>query len=154
MDEEIKISRICDTDLYGDKKIALAMNKIKGVNFMFANAILKVLGIDKNKKIDELKDEDLKKIEDAIFHPEKYNIPKWMLNRRKDYETGKDMHIVSADLDLSKKMDVKRLQEIRSRRGIRHSLGLKVRGQKTREHPRVGRAVGVKKKKKSKKAGK
>lgn len=145
--KEIKIIRICDADLHGDQKLVHALRRIKGIGFMYANAIVKTLGFSSDKRIEELKDEEIKKVEDAIHNPTKYGIPSWLLNRKKDYVSGEDIHLVSADLSLSNKEDVKRLQEIKSRRGMRLSMGLKVRGQRTKAHPRVGKAVGVKKRK-------
>jgi hypothetical protein len=69
-----------------------------------------------------------------------------MLNRRKDYETGKDLHIVGTDVTVSMRSDIGRERRIRSRRGIRHELGLPVRGQRTRTTGRKGLVVGVKRK--------
>jgi small subunit ribosomal protein S13 len=54
--------------------------------------------------------------------------------------------LIGADLALSVKTDVDFMTDIRTWKGIRHSLGLKVRGQRTRTTGRKGRAVGVAKK--------
>ena len=74
-------------------------------------------------------------------------LPAWMLNRRKDYESGEDKHVINAELKLSREFDIKRLQLIKSYRGLRHAWGLPVRGQKTRSNFRKGSAIGVKKSK-------
>ncbi|MEM4165256.1 MAG: 30S ribosomal protein S13 [Nitrososphaerales archaeon] len=52
---------------------------------------------------------------------------------------------MGADLELAVKNDIEREKMVGSWRGIRHSLGLKVRGQRTRTTGRKGRTVGVRK---------
>jgi small subunit ribosomal protein S13 len=69
-----------------------------------------------------------------------------MLNRRKDYESGRDLHLVGADVTMAIRADIERERRIRSRRGIRHELGLPVRGQRTRTTGRKGLQVGVQRK--------
>jgi small subunit ribosomal protein S13 len=88
-------------------------------------------------------DEDIAKLEEILKDPQKYGIPNWMVNRRKDMATGLDKHIVGADLDFQLKMDIDYLMKTKCWRGIRHGLGLKVRGQRTRCTGRKGRTVGV-----------
>ncbi|MBS3143474.1 30S ribosomal protein S13 [Candidatus Woesearchaeota archaeon] len=153
MDKVRAIVRIANTDLDGNKKVYYALRKIKGVSFMFSSAICNLTDLDKNKKVGILSDKEIKDIEDVISNPKKF--PKWMLNRRKDYETGEDFHIIGSKLKLTKEFDIKRLKKVKSYRGMRHAFGLPVRGQKTRSHFRHGRSVGVQKKKiKQQKAGK
>ena len=69
-----------------------------------------------------------------------------MLNRRKDRETGEDRHVVTSDLKFENEFDIKNLKKIKVYRGVRHSLGLPVRGQRTKAHFRHGKTVGVRKK--------
>jgi len=72
-----------------------------------------------------------------------------MKNRRSDPETGEEKHLVGTDLDMKKDFDIRRMKKIRSYRGIRHTSGLPVRGQRTRSNFRKkGQAVAVKRKKK------
>jgi small subunit ribosomal protein S13 len=78
--------------------------------------------------------------------PSKFGIPGWMLNRRKDLDTGKDQHLISADLILKAKMDIEQMKDIKSWKGYRHAYGLKARGQRTKTTGRAGKALGVKKK--------
>lgn len=141
------IVRILGTDLDGSKKILYALSKINGVGINLAQALVNALNLNHELKIGELSDDDISKIEKAIKEPTKYGIPPWLLNYRKDLETGTDMHLVSSDLVLKIRSNIDMMKEIRSWRGIRHALGLKVRGQKTRTTSRRGRAVGVKVKK-------
>lgn len=149
-----QIVRIINADILGHKQIYYALNKIKGVSYSFSNAICLVMNFDKAKKIGELTDEEVKKIQDIIKNPQKYKIPSFMFNRKKDPETGEDRHIITSDLKLQTEMDIKKLKRIKSYRGIRHAIGLPTRGQRTKGHFRKGKAIGVSKKKmrRSKKA--
>ena len=86
------------------------------------------------------------RLEDVVADPAKYSLPPRLFNRRKDFETGRDGHLIGPDLALRVKADVDFMRELRTWKGVRHSLGLKVRGQRTKCTGRKGRAVGVKKK--------
>lgn len=147
--QEKKVSnvvRVGETNLDGNKKVSAALMQIKGISFAFANAISQVSGLGE-KKVSELSENEIQMLEDIINHPNKYQIPSWMFNRRKDFETGKDMHLTTSQLEFTHKMDIDREKKIRSYRGIRHSLGLPVRGQRTRSSFRKGTTVGVQRKK-------
>lgn len=152
MSEIKQIVRIANADLNGNTNTFFALSKVYGVSYSFANAVCNHLNLDKVKPIGSYSDDEIKKIEDVIKNPLKYNFPKFILNRRKDVETGKDEHLLGSDLKLRKEFDVKRMKNIKSYKGIRHGLGLPVRGQSTRSHFHKGKAMGVKKPKKSKKA--
>ena len=141
------IVRVAATELPGDKPLWLALTKIKGISFMFSNAVVKVLNLDPKKPIGSFTDEELEKIEDCIRNPDRYGIPSWLYNRRKDLFTGKDVHVSGPELELAVKQDIDFMKKIKSYRGIRHALGLKVRGQRTRSTGRKGRTVGVQRKK-------
>ena len=65
------------------------------------------------------------------------------MNRRKDIDTGKNIHIIGSDLSLQKEFDIKRLKKMKCYRGVRHSTGQPVRGQRTRSHFRKNKSVGV-----------
>jgi len=148
MEEEFKhIVRIARKDLNGNKTIEHAITDIKGVGKAFAKAIVSVLGFDGQKRIGYLSEDDITKLEEALKNPEKYNIPHWMMNRRQDYETGQEKHLIEADLEMSIREDLNRLKKIRSYRGIRHELGLPVRGQRTKSTFRKGQSVGVRRRK-------
>jgi len=148
--EEFKhLVRIANTDLDGNKKIADAMRKIKGINFAFSNMVCNLVGVDKTKKTGNLLDSEIKKLDEAVRKPDQFGAPSWMLNRRNDYETGKDKHLLSSDLAFTKDNDIKMLKKIKSYRGMRHAFGLPVRGQRTRSNFRrnKGKVTGVQKKK-------
>ena len=141
--------RIANTDLDGNKQIAHALKKIKGVSFMFSNMICNLAGVDKTAKAGYLKDEDVKKLDDVLNDPLKYNAPVWMLNRRKNYEDGKDYHLVTGNLSFAEENDIKSMKKIRSYRGVRHGVGLPVRGQRTKSNFRKNKgkaSLGVVKK--------
>ena len=146
-EKEIKtLVRLVDVDVMGDKLAAMAIMKVKGINFALADAICKHLKIPQDKKIGEFSDAEIEKIRNIIRNPETAGIPKWMLNRQKDYETGEDKHLVSSDLKFVRDNDIKRLKKIKSYRGMRHAFGLPVRGQRTKANFRKGKSVGVRKK--------
>jgi len=140
------IIRVAGADLDGTQKVAYALMNINGVGIRLANVIVKKADINAETRLGFLSDSDIKKIEEVIEKPEKYGVPGWLLDRQKDRETGKDIHIIGSDLVLQTKTDIDRLKKIRSWRGFRHAHGLKVRGQRTRTTGRKGKAVGVKKK--------
>ena len=149
---EIKqIVRLISVDVDGSTKTFLALAKIHGISYNFSNAICNYLNLDKYSQIGTLSEEQLKQVEDVIKNPLQHGFPKFMLNRRKDIETGEDKHLIASDLKLRKEFDIKRMKNIRSYKGVRHALGLPVRGQSTRSHFHKGKSLGVKKPKKSKK---
>ncbi len=139
--------RILSVDVQGDVPVRYALLKIKGVGQSLANAILKVTGIDPNKLAGFLTDEEIAKIHEVLSDPEKHGIPGWMLNRQKDPETGKNLHYTGSNLILRTRRDIELMIKINSWKGLRHKLGLKVRGQRTKTTGRKGLTVGVKKKK-------
>ncbi len=143
------ILRVINTDLDGNKPVLQALRKIKGVSFMFSNAVLTSAKVDKDKKAGYLEDAEIKRIEEVLRNPLGHKIPAWMLNRQNDYETGDDMHLMSADLTYQVDNDTKRLKKIRAYRGVRHMLGLPMRGQRTKSNFRKnkGKVQGIAKKK-------
>ncbi|MBI2658174.1 30S ribosomal protein S13 [Candidatus Woesearchaeota archaeon] len=140
--------RIANTDLDGNKPIQNAITKIKGVSFMLAHAILNVAKIEKAKKAGYLQESDVSRIDEIMKDPLKFGIPVWMLNRKKDPEDGADKHLVGTSLAFTQDNDIKMMKKVKSYKGLRHSLGLPVRGQRTRSNFRKnkGKVMGVKKK--------
>lgn len=142
------IIRIAGTDLDGSHRLEHALTKINGVGARMARAILSALNMDPDKRLGFLTEAEVKRIEEALLNPASVNIPSWMLNRRKDIETGKDIHLTGSNLMLAVKNDIELMKRIRCWKGVRHALGLKVRGQRTKTTGRKGRTVGVQRKKK------
>ena len=135
--------RILGNDIPGEKKILVGLTQIRGVGMMFANSIINHLNIDPNSKIGYLNSEQIASIEKVIQDPQSSSFPTWFLNRRKDAETGKDLHLVTSDIAFNVRNDIEREKGVFSWRGYRHMFGLKVRGQRTRCTGRKGGAVGV-----------
>ena len=147
------ILRIMGTDMQGTLKTVYALTKIKGLSLSLSNALLKKAGVNPDVRVGFLTETEINKIEDIIKEPTKYNLPNWLFNKRKNAETGKDIHLISAELVLKTKMDIDQAKEIRSWRGYRHAYGLKVRGQRTKTTGRAGKSLGVKKKTLQQKSG-
>ena len=137
--------RISGRDLEGGKKLIVALSDLKGVGYTFANVITTRLSLDPRVRLGTLTDEQVKEIEDAIQSTSKAALPKWFYNRRNDPETGEARQLLGADLEFAQKNDIEDERNIQSWKGIRHGLGLKVRGQRTRTTGRKGRTVGVRK---------
>jgi len=137
------IVRILNTDLLANKNLLYGLTGIKGVSYTFSKAVLTVLGLDAKRKIGTLTQEEIERIEDCLKNPEKYGIPTFLFNRRRDPELGIDKHLVGADVKIAESFDIKREIELKTYKGFRHMYGLPVRGQKTRSHFRTGRTVGV-----------
>lgn len=134
-----------NTDIDGDKHALYALTAIHGVSTSVANGILHLAAIPKTKLVSEFDEKEIAKLED-LFTKANEVLPRWMLNRRKDFETGEDLHIYSADLKFSKEKDVRRMRKLKSYKGFRHQHGLPLRGQRTRSNFRrnKGRTSGGK----------
>ena len=135
------IVRIMGTDCQGTQKTSYAVGRIKGISSSLSNAVLKKAGVNPDLRVGLLTDSDVSKIEDVIRDPARYGIPVWMYNRRKDSDTGKDMHILGSDLAFKIKTDIDGAKDIRSWRGYRHAYSLKVRGQRTKTTGRQGKSL-------------
>ena len=145
-DKDFKyIVRISNTDINGEKNLVYGLTTIKGIGVHMATLIADAAGIDRYTKIGDLKDSEIEKLQMIIDNVNK-NAPGWMVNHRKDYETGEDIHLVGSDIDMKLRDEVNIMKKIRSYRGIRHERGLPVRGQRTRSNNRKGLALGVSKK--------
>ena len=152
------IVRIMGKDLAGAKNVTLALNDIKGIGSSYAHAVIarasEEMGITGNEQVGLLNDKQLADVEDIITNPTKHGIPAYLINRRKDFETGKDLHITGSDLDIIVRTDIGREKKNRSYKGVRHSAGLTVRGQRTQTSGRKGASLGVMRKKDVKGSGK
>lgn len=143
------IVRVANVDLSGEKGVALALTQIKGIGINFSHAVCAVAKIPFHAKTGTLSDPEIEKLNTIVLQPQKHGIPSWMFNRKKDYETGEDRHLLTSDWQFTWENDLKRLKKIKTYRGIRHQKGLPVRGQRTRSNFRrnKGKVVGVKKQK-------
>ncbi|MEM5829189.1 MAG: 30S ribosomal protein S13 [Candidatus Aenigmatarchaeota archaeon] len=140
------VVRVMNTDLDGEKSLKNALLGIKGISHAMSKAVCLASGFDPNIKLGDLSEKDIEKIEAVIKEPTKYGIPSWFLNRRREPETGANLHLVGADLEIAQKFDIQKQINLKTYKGVRHMLGLPVRGQRTRSSFRKGRVVGVVKK--------
>lgn len=143
------IVRVANTDIDGSKPIGHAMTKIKGVSFMLAKAVCLFSNVDRLKITGKLDEKEVQRLNVCLADPVKAGIPTWMVNRRKDPETGQDIHFLGADLKFNVENDKKIMKKIKSYKGVRHMSGLPVRGQKTKSNFRnkKGKSLGVQRRK-------
>lgn len=145
------IVHILGKDVKGNVTLSNALRQVKGVgqnlSNVFANVISKEMKISKDVQIGKLSEEQVEKIEEMIKNPARYKIPSYLYNRRKDLETGKDVHVAGPDVTFTTRNDVERHKTLYTWRGYRHAYGQKVRGQGTRTSGRKGLTMGVMKSK-------
>ncbi len=149
-DERTSIVRFAGKDVNGSLNLERALAQVRGIGLSMSHslvfAIETKLNIPKSSTLGTLSEEQIEKIEGVLKDPNSFGIPKFLLNRQKDMETGKDLHLVSNDLAFATRQDVSRELSNRTWRGHRHQYGQKVRGQRTRSTGRTGTTVGVIKK--------
>lgn len=149
--EATNIVHIAGKDVNASYDLIHALDEIKGIGFNLANAVAKVFasnqGIPYSTTIGSLSEQQLQMLEQMIREPAKYGIPGYMLNHRKDPETGLDLHYVGTDLTVRTRQDIEAQIKIGTWRGFRHQYGQRVRGQRSRSTGRTGPTVGVVKKK-------
>ena len=121
--------RIVGVDLPQNKRGEIALTYIFGIGRSAATSILSKAGVDKNIKVKDWSDDQAAKIREVIGA---------------DYK-------VEGDLRSEIQLNIKRLMDIGCYRGIRHRLGLPVRGQSTKNNARTrkGRKKTVANKKKA-----
>lgn len=139
------IVRLSNSDINGEKNVVYGLASIKGVGLHMATLVADKAGINRYAKIGDLSDAQVEKLQESINNIGN-TAPGWMLNHRKDYDTGEDLHLVSSDIDMKLRDEINIMRKIRSYRGIRHERGLPVRGQRTRANNRKGLTLGVSKK--------
>jgi small subunit ribosomal protein S13 len=123
------MARIAGVDLPLNKRVEIGLTYIFGIGRTRSNDILTQAGVDRNVRVKDLTEDDVRKIRQIIT------------------DEGK----VEGDLRKDVGLDIKRLMEINCYRGMRHRRGLPVRGQRThtnartRKGPRKGAIAGKKK---------
>ena len=124
------MARIAGVDLPRDKRIEYALPDIYGVGLSGARKILEQTGVDPRTRVADLTEGEVARLREVI---------------ERDWR-------VEGDLRRQIALNIRRLQEIQSYRGIRHRRGLPVHGQRTSTNARTRkgpkRTVGAKKKKK------
>jgi small subunit ribosomal protein S13 len=111
------MARILGINIPDQKRSEIALRSIYGIGKTSSQKILVSAGVDLNKRAKELTAEEIKKISDLI---------------QQDYVT-------EGDLRRERQMSIKRLKDIGSWRGMRHTRGLPVRGQHTKTNTRTVR---------------
>ena len=137
--------RLVNTDLDGKKSVGTALAYVPGVGKRLAYVVAREASVDASAVIGNLKDEQIAAINKAIEELTE-TLPTWMLNRRKDPESGDDRHMIGTEITIMLREDLNRLKKIRSWRGARHERKLPTRGQRTKANGRFGSAVGVQRK--------
>lgn len=122
------MARISGIDLPKEKRVEIALTYIFGIGLSTSRKILKETGVNPDTRVKDLTEEEVNLLRDYIKNLE-----------------------VEGDLRRETALNIKRLVEIGSYRGIRHRKGLPVRGQKTKTNARTRKGpkkiVGARKKK-------
>lgn len=140
------IVRIANTDINGERPVIHALTGIKGVGPRIAFAIAKKANVPMRNKIGSLSDAQIESLKEAVTEVPQ-TLPTWLLNRRNDIESGEDIHMIGTEIGLQLRDDINMMKKIRCYKGIKHELGHKVRGQKSRSNGRKGLTLGVSRKK-------
>lgn len=113
------MARIAGVDIPRDKRVVIALTYIYGIGRTISQEVLEATGIDQDKRVKDLDNNELVALRDYI-----------------------ERHCrVEGDLRREVNMNIKRLMEIGSYRGLRHRRNLPSRGQRTRTNARTRRGV-------------
>jgi small subunit ribosomal protein S18e len=133
------ILRVLNTNIEGKRKSMFAMTKICGVGKRFSNIICKKAEVEVDRRAGTLSNEEIEKLVAIINNPRQFKVPSWMLNRQRDFVTGKTNQVVINNLIGAVRSDIERLKKVRAHRGIRHFWMHRVRGQHTKTTGRKGK---------------
>jgi small subunit ribosomal protein S13 len=126
--EESSMARIAGVDIPNDKRVEISLTYIYGVGRSTANKILKRAEINPDTRVKDLTEQEISRIREVL----------------------EGNYLVEGDLRRELSMNIKRLMDVGTYRGLRHRRGLPVRGQRTRTNSRTRkgprRTVGAKKK--------
>ena len=109
------MARIAGVNIPTNKRVEIALQYIHGVGPAIAREIMEKVGVDQARRVNQLTDAEVLQIREAID---------------RDYS-------VEGDLRRETTMNIKRLQDLASYRGLRHRRGLPVRGQRTHTNART-----------------
>jgi len=123
------MARIAGVDLPRTKRIEVALTYIFGIGDSTADKILKTTGVDPDRRVQDLSDDEVNRLRRVI----------------------ENQHKVEGALRTEVSMNIKRLMDIGSYRGLRHRRGLPVRGQRTHTNARThkGKRMAIAGKKKA-----
>lgn len=108
------MARISGVDIPKQKRGVISLTYIYGVGRSRAKAILATAGVDESKKVNEWNDDEIGRIRDAVAS-----------------------FTIEGELRSENQLNIKRLMDIGSFRGIRHRVGLPLRGQRTKNNSRT-----------------
>jgi small subunit ribosomal protein S13 len=108
------MARIAGINIPLNKRAEVGLTYIYGIGRSTSNQILRSTGVDPDRRIGDLTDDEVVKLREEV-----------------------DNHTVEGDLRRDRSQNVKRLQEIGSYRGLRHRRGLPVNGQRTKTNART-----------------
>lgn len=141
------IVRISGKDIRGHYKLTRAIQSIKGmgptIGKVLSEIVKRELKLKDTVLIGELDEKQLEEIEKILTNPLKYNIPRHLLNRQREFESGETRQLIATDLTYQIKQDIDHEKDVQTWRGYRHNYGQKVRGQHTRSTGRRGTTMGV-----------
>ena len=109
------MARIAGVDLPREKRVEIGLTYVYGIGLTSSKDILAKTGINPDTRVKDLTEDDVAKLREVIEHE----------------------YIVEGDLHREVAMNIKRLIEIDSYRGVRHRKGLPVRGQRTKTNART-----------------
>lgn len=109
-----RMARIAGIDIPREKRVVISLTYIYGIGSSTAQAILKEAGVSEDTRVRDLTEDELGRIRKAV-----------------------DQYTTEGDLRREVSLNIKRLIEIGSYRGLRHRRGLPVRGQKTKNNART-----------------
>ena len=115
------MARISGVNLPTNKRVKVALTYIYGIGPTTANEICKIVGISDDKRVSKLTDEEVLKIREYI----------------------EDKYKVEGDLRSEVSLNIKRLNDLGTYRGLRHRKKLPVRGQRTHTNARTRKGKGV-----------
>lgn len=107
--------RVIGIDIPDNKRLEVSLTYLYGVGRKLSNEIIKKLGLDPNMRAQKLTEDDIARINALL----------------------QSQYVVEGDLRRQIQNNIKRLISIHSYRGLRHRLGLPVRGQRTRTNART-----------------
>ena len=128
------MARLAGVDIPNDKRVLISLTYIHGIGRTTSTRLLERANVNPNTRVKELADEEIGRLRQVLDKA----------------STDKEI-LIEGDLRREMAMNIKRLQEIGTYRGLRHRRGLPTRGQRTRTNGRARRgpkrAVAGKKKK-------
>lgn len=128
------MARIAGIDIPRDKRVLISLTYIHGIGRTTSDKVIKMANVNPDARVKDLTDEEVARLRQVIDR----------------LASNKDI-LIEGDLRREVAMNIKRLTEIGTYRGLRHRRGLPVRGQRTRTNARSRRGpkrtVGVRRKK-------